>query len=70
MYMYELIHFIRGFYPKGGGIVNVRTQPLRSLVPITLTDLSEVTRIFGLAYVAGVLPKKVWKSLEATILKK
>ncbi|XP_065070059.1 RNA 3'-terminal phosphate cyclase-like isoform X2 [Rhopilema esculentum] len=49
----------RGFFPKGGGEVNVTVNPVNSLLPVQMVDFGEVTLVRGMAYVAGVLPKKV-----------
>ncbi|XP_061191239.1 RNA 3'-terminal phosphate cyclase-like [Saccostrea echinata] len=49
----------RGFFPKGGGEVHVKVSPSPGLRGITMTEQGSVTRIFGLSFVAGVLPKKV-----------
>lgn len=51
--------FHRGYYPKGGGEVIVRMSPVKQLNPINLTDRGSVTKIYGRAFVAGVLPFKV-----------
>lgn len=51
--------FCRGYYPKGGGEVIVRMSPVKQLNPINLTDRGSVTKIYGRAFVAGVLPFKV-----------
>lgn len=51
--------FPRGYYPKGGGEVVVRMSPVKQLDPINLTDRGSVTKIYGRAFVAGVLPLKV-----------
>jgi len=40
----------RGFYPRGGGILRVRTEPVGVLDPIDLTDFGEVKGIGGVAY--------------------
>lgn len=40
----------RGFYPRGGGIVKARVEPIKQLKPITLTEFKEVREVTGLAY--------------------
>uniref|UniRef100_A0A8C5KTN2 RNA 3'-terminal phosphate cyclase n=1 Tax=Jaculus jaculus TaxID=51337 RepID=A0A8C5KTN2_JACJA len=50
--------FLRGYYPKGGGEVILRMSPVKQLDPINLTDRGLVTKIYGRAFVAGVLPLK------------
>lgn len=37
----------------------VRMSPVKQLDPINLTDRGSVTKIYGRAFVAGVLPLKV-----------
>jgi RNA 3'-terminal phosphate cyclase (ATP) len=40
----------RGFYPKGGGSLEVRTESIRSLNPIELVEAGEVLSVDGIAY--------------------
>lgn len=40
----------RGFYPRGGGILTVRSEPVRVLRSIDLTEFGEVKGISGIAY--------------------
>lgn len=40
----------RGFYPRGGGIVRVYLNPVRSLKPLKLIGKPNVLRVWGLAY--------------------
>jgi RNA 3'-phosphate cyclase len=40
----------RGFYPKGGGIVIARTEPLRHLRPLILVEVEKIQEISGLFY--------------------
>lgn len=49
----------RGYYPRGGGEILVRVSPVKYLKPINLTDRGSVVKIYGRAFVAGVLPYKV-----------
>lgn len=49
----------RGYFPKGGGLVEVRVEPAGSLNPVTLTDPGRIVKITGRSFVAGVLPVKV-----------
>ena len=48
-----------GYYPKGGGEVVTTSYPCKVLSATEITDRGNVTRIFGRAFVAGVLPMKV-----------
>lgn len=49
----------RGYYPKGGGLVEVSAQPAGSLKSLVLTDPGHVVRVTGRSFVAGALPVKV-----------
>lgn len=49
----------RGYYPKGGGEVFIRSQPVKYLQSVNMTDAGQVTRIYGRSFVAGQLPPKV-----------
>ncbi|XP_065207008.1 RNA 3'-terminal phosphate cyclase [Planococcus citri] len=46
----------RGYYPKGGGEVEVRIPPVTNLNSINMTLFGTVKRVWGRAYVAGTLP--------------
>jgi len=56
----------RGFFPRGGGVVNVSIEPVKHLEPIIMTDPGHIVQITGLAYCAGVLPPKVAYSMAHT----
>ncbi|XP_012886891.1 PREDICTED: RNA 3'-terminal phosphate cyclase isoform X2 [Dipodomys ordii] len=60
---------MRGYYPKGGGEVLVQMSPVKQLSPINLTDRGSVTKIYGRAFVAGVLPFKVAKDMAAAAVR-
>lgn len=51
----------RGYYPKGGGELQVTTYPVRggSLAPIAIEEQGNLSQFHGYSYVAGVLPIKV-----------
>lgn len=50
----------RGYYPKGGGEVFVRTNPIKGhLAPVEMIECGQITQITGRSFVAGVLPIKV-----------
>ncbi|XP_035863618.1 RNA 3'-terminal phosphate cyclase [Sander lucioperca] len=58
------VHFdcdvkMRGYYPKGGGEVMVTVNPVKELQPVVMTERGNITKIYGRAFVAGVLPYKV-----------
>lgn len=54
-----MVSIYRGYFPKGGGEVEVRISPVETLKPIHLTTFGTLTRIWGRSYVAGILPIKV-----------
>lgn len=47
----------------------VRMSPVKRLDPINLTDRGSVTKIYGRAFVAGVLPLKVAKDMAAAAVR-
>nr|KAF6397891.1 RNA 3'-terminal phosphate cyclase [Rousettus aegyptiacus] len=61
--------FYRGYYPKGGGEVIVRMSPIKQLNPINITDRGSVTKIYGRAFVAGVLPFKAAKEMASAAVR-
>jgi len=40
----------RGFYPRGQGVVGARSEPVRQLKPIVLTEYGKPEKIWGLSY--------------------
>jgi RNA 3'-terminal phosphate cyclase (ATP) len=56
----------RGFYPKGGGLVEVKVQPAQHLTPVTMTDRGKVVSVYSLAFVSGVISKDVIAGLFLT----
>ncbi|XP_067086787.1 RNA 3'-terminal phosphate cyclase [Osmerus mordax] len=63
------VHFdcdvkMRGYYPKGGGEVMVKINPVKELTPISMTERGTITKIHGRAFVAGVLPYKLAKDMS------
>ncbi|KAG8436613.1 hypothetical protein GDO86_007644 [Hymenochirus boettgeri] len=59
----------RGYYPRGGGEIIVRVPPVKHLNPINLVDRGTVTKIYGRAFVAGVLPYKMVKDMASAALR-
>uniref|UniRef100_A0A8C9TH73 RNA 3'-terminal phosphate cyclase n=1 Tax=Scleropages formosus TaxID=113540 RepID=A0A8C9TH73_SCLFO len=62
------VHFdcdlkMRGYYPKGGGEVVVKVNPVKELSPVTMMERGNITKIYGRAFVAGVLPFKLAKDM-------
>ncbi|KAK7889159.1 hypothetical protein WMY93_024719 [Mugilogobius chulae] len=60
---------MRGFYPKGGGEVQVTVNPVKELLPVVLTDRGTITKIYGRAFVAGVLPFKLAKDMSTAAVR-
>jgi len=48
----------RGYFPKGGGVVELRVTPVQSISPIRLTDSPDVSLVRGISH-AGALPPDV-----------
>ncbi|XP_029904620.1 RNA 3'-terminal phosphate cyclase [Myripristis murdjan] len=68
------VHFdcdirMRGYYPKGGGEVVVTVNPVKELSPVTMTERGNITKIYGRAFVAGVLPYKLAKDMSAAAVR-
>ncbi len=54
----------RGYYPRGGGEIYVKTQPIEStLNSINLTEFGSLKRIRGRAFVAGHLSFKISENM-------
>lgn len=49
----------RGFNPQGGGEVTLSAKPIRQLNPVQLTEFGTLKRIYGRAFVAGILAIKI-----------
>ena len=49
----KFIHCLRGYYPKGGGEVHLRIQPIKSLNAVNITNVGEPVGISGWSYVSG-----------------
>ncbi|KAJ3599038.1 hypothetical protein NHX12_033001 [Muraenolepis orangiensis] len=68
------IHFdcdikMRGYYPAGGGEVLVTVNPVKQLSPITMMERGTITKIYGRAFVAGVLPYKLAKDMSTVAVR-
>uniref|UniRef100_A0A671NV95 RNA 3'-terminal phosphate cyclase n=1 Tax=Sinocyclocheilus anshuiensis TaxID=1608454 RepID=A0A671NV95_9TELE len=59
----------RGYYPKGGGEVVLKVNPVKELSPINLTERGNITKIYGRAFVAGVLPFKLAKDMSTAAVR-
>lgn len=57
----------RGYYPRGGGEVYFKSQPVKgSLNCINLTEFGSLKNIRGRAFVAGHLPIKIAEAMSNT----
>ncbi|XP_068599805.1 RNA 3'-terminal phosphate cyclase [Brachionichthys hirsutus] len=68
------VHFdcdirMRGYYPRGGGEVLVTVNPVKELQPVVMTERGNITKIYGRAFVAGVLPFKLAKDMSAAAVR-
>ncbi|VDO99544.1 unnamed protein product [Soboliphyme baturini] len=48
----------RGYYPRGGGEVQMTTNPVKSLHGVEMLDRGNISHIAGFAWCAGTLPVK------------
>ena len=55
----------RGYYPKGGGEIHIKVNPVKQLKPLQLLERGSITRITGRAFVAGVLSFRVCINLQS-----
>eukprot|EP00088_Acartia_fossae_P064706 TRINITY_DN7971_c0_g2_i1.p1 TRINITY_DN7971_c0_g2~~TRINITY_DN7971_c0_g2_i1.p1 ORF type:complete len:368 (+),score=50.44 TRINITY_DN7971_c0_g2_i1:28-1131(+) len=58
---YEVVK--KGFFPKGGGEINLFVNPIRSLQPIQLDNPGKLISVEGWCFCAGSLPIKVAESI-------
>jgi len=59
----------KGFFPKGGGLVKLFINPIKSLSPITLTDPGTIEQIYGWSFCSGNLPVKVAEQMTSAARK-
>src|SRR5439155_21304443 len=53
----------RGYYPRGGGIVETDVQPTREWSPFGVTELGKIEGVRGIAHVAN-LPEEIPKRMK------
>lgn len=46
----------RGYFPRGGGEIEVSITPVSKLKPVQMTEPGQITQIYGWSFVAGVVP--------------
>ena len=56
----------RGYFPKGGGEVNVDIEPVKKLSSVCLKEMGEVVEVMGVVFVAGNCPKKILQVMADT----
>jgi RNA 3'-terminal phosphate cyclase (ATP)/RNA 3'-terminal phosphate cyclase (GTP) len=65
----ELRVLRRGFYPKGGGEVEVKVAPTRKLKPLRLDSPRQPRRILGTVFGSRSIPEHVFSRLKKTVIK-
>jgi len=58
---YEVVK--KGFYPRGGGVVNFFINPVRHMSPLVLLDPGKIISVTGWCFVAGSLPLKIGEQI-------
>ncbi|KAK9736812.1 RNA 3prime-terminal phosphate cyclase (RTC), insert domain [Popillia japonica] len=46
----------RGYFPRGGGEVEVYIKPVSKLTPVEMLQQGQITQLYGWSFVAGVVP--------------
>ena len=65
----ELKIMKRGFYPKGGGDIEVNIEPVKELKKLDLSQKKETKNINGIAFISN-LPEHILKRMKDSALKK
>jgi len=60
---YEVVK--KGFFPAGGGEVNLYLSPVSRLRPVSLTDPGRVISVTGWSFTAGSLPARLAQQMAA-----
>ena len=55
----------KGFFPKGGGLVNFYLKPVSRLEPVNMVDVGRVTEVQGWSFTAGNLPVRLAERMAA-----
>lgn len=55
----------KGFFPRGGGEVNLFLTPVKEIKPVVLTDPGKVKSVTGWSFCAGSLPLKMSERMTA-----
>ena len=56
----------KGFFPKGGGLVNFYLKPVSRLEPVNMVDVGRVTEVQGWSFTAGNLPVRLAERMAAS----
>lgn len=51
--------FKRGYFPRGGGHVQVKVQPVKKLDPILCTSFGRLEKVYGWSFVSGFIPERI-----------
>jgi RNA 3'-terminal phosphate cyclase (ATP) len=62
-YQFRLIK--RGFYPRGGGLINVLTEPVNELYPVDIVNMGTVQGIRGISHSRNLPPHVVERQANA-----
>jgi len=65
----DLLSHRRGYYPRGGGEVEIAIQPTTAWSPLTLSEPGAVERVRGIAHVAN-LPEDIPKRMKNAALRR
>ncbi|XP_013083897.2 RNA 3'-terminal phosphate cyclase-like isoform X1 [Biomphalaria glabrata] len=57
----------RGYFPKGGGEVILKSQPVKCLVGVEITQPGELFQVYSRSFVAGNLPEHLSKKVSQSI---
>ena len=65
----DLLSHRRGYYPRGGGEVELSIQPTTSWSPVQLSEPGAVERVRGIAHVSN-LPEDIPKRMKAAAIRR
>ncbi|XP_046439753.1 RNA 3'-terminal phosphate cyclase-like [Daphnia pulex] len=60
----------RGFYPKGGGEVDLTVEPVKQLSCVTLDQPQTIKCVHGISFVAGTIPIRVANEMASSATSK
>lgn len=65
----DLLSHRRGYYPRGGGEVEIAVQPTPSWSPVQLSEPGAIERVRGIAHVSN-LPEDIPRRMKAAALRR